>query len=169
MRGEPVAIVGVGLALSVNLASVFPSVHFERMNPRIDPGGADVRVPTAPLSWPGADEPRLAAENSFGYSGTSACAVVREASVPAPAPARPRPHELLVLSAKAEDSLGTLADRWADYLSMVDEGRFPIECGFRHSPQDWRLAMLFRSLIGLARAAERPARRVTPGVSAAGR
>jgi len=36
------------------------------------------------------------------------------------------------------------------YRSMVDDGQFPIECGFRHSPRDWRLTMLFRSLIGLS-------------------
>jgi oxygen-independent coproporphyrinogen III oxidase len=36
------------------------------------------------------------------------------------------------------------------YRSMVDNGEFPLEQGFRHSHKDWRLAMLFRNLLGLA-------------------
>ncbi|HWG98345.1 MAG TPA: radical SAM protein [Pilimelia sp.] len=36
------------------------------------------------------------------------------------------------------------------YRAMVDEGAFPVERGFRHTRQDWRLAMLFRNLLGLA-------------------
>ncbi|UNO43024.1 radical SAM protein [Streptomyces sp. MST-110588] len=35
------------------------------------------------------------------------------------------------------------------YKEMVDEGRFPVERGFRHSAQDWRLSMIFRNLFGL--------------------
>ena len=36
------------------------------------------------------------------------------------------------------------------YRSMVDNGEFPVEQGFRHSRDDWRLAMLFRALLGLS-------------------
>jgi oxygen-independent coproporphyrinogen-3 oxidase len=35
------------------------------------------------------------------------------------------------------------------YKSALDEGKFPVERGFRHEPEDWRLAMLFRNLFGL--------------------
>jgi oxygen-independent coproporphyrinogen-3 oxidase len=35
------------------------------------------------------------------------------------------------------------------YKDMIDEGVLPIERGFRHAREDWRLAMLFRNLFGL--------------------
>ena len=35
------------------------------------------------------------------------------------------------------------------YRSMVDNGEFPLEQGFRYTHKDWRLAMLFRNLLGL--------------------
>lgn len=36
------------------------------------------------------------------------------------------------------------------YRQMVDNGEFPVERGFRHARPDWRLAMLFRNLLGLS-------------------
>ena len=41
---------------------------------------------------------------------------------------------------------------WRDlqeYKAMVDDGRFPVECGFRHEPEDFLLSMVFRNLFGL--------------------
>jgi len=36
-----------------------------------------------------------------------------------------------------------------EYMAAIDEGRFPVECGFRHEQSDFKLAMLFRNLFGL--------------------
>jgi oxygen-independent coproporphyrinogen-3 oxidase len=35
------------------------------------------------------------------------------------------------------------------YKAAVDAGRFPVECGFRHEPADFRLCMVFRNLFAL--------------------
>nr|WP_112474617.1 radical SAM protein [Streptomyces sp. ST1020] len=35
----------------------------------------------------------------------------------------------------------------AQYKAAVDSGRFPVERGYRHTPQDWLMMLLFRSLI----------------------
>jgi oxygen-independent coproporphyrinogen-3 oxidase len=35
------------------------------------------------------------------------------------------------------------------YKEAIDDGRFPVECGFRHDPEDFRLCMVFRNLFGL--------------------
>ncbi|HVZ36984.1 MAG TPA: coproporphyrinogen-III oxidase family protein [Polyangiaceae bacterium] len=37
-----------------------------------------------------------------------------------------------------------------NYKAAIDEGRLPIECGYRHEPEDFRLAMLFRNLFSLS-------------------
>jgi oxygen-independent coproporphyrinogen-3 oxidase len=37
----------------------------------------------------------------------------------------------------------------SQYKSAIDEGRFPVECGFRHEPEDFRLCMVFRNLFAL--------------------
>jgi oxygen-independent coproporphyrinogen III oxidase len=36
-----------------------------------------------------------------------------------------------------------------EYKTAIDEGRFPVECGFRHASQDYRIFMVFRNLFGL--------------------
>jgi acyl transferase domain-containing protein len=109
----------VKAALSLDQGLIFPSLHFRRLNPNIDPGDVALRVPTTTIRWPRGERRRLAGVNSFGYSGTNAHVVLEEA----PGGGRsdqgaPRPYEMIVLSAKSAASLQELADTWAEFLEQ---------------------------------------------------
>lgn len=108
----------VKAALSLDQETIFPSLHFTRLNPDIDLFHAPIKVPTMAISWPRGGRLRLAGVNSFGYSGTNAHAILQEAAYPCfdSEPAAGRPGELIVLSAKSATALQDLADRWATFL-----------------------------------------------------
>jgi oxygen-independent coproporphyrinogen-3 oxidase len=56
---------------------------------------------------------------------------------------------------------------WRDlkkYKAAIDEGRFPVECGFRHERDDFKISLVFRNLFGLE--LDRPAFREAFGVDA---
>ena len=41
---------------------------------------------------------------------------------------------------------------WRDlneYKRAIDEGRFPVECGFKHEQPDYQISMIWRNLFGL--------------------
>lgn len=121
----------VKTALSLQQEEIFPSIHFNELNPAIDLGQAPVRVATERIPWPRKEMPRLAGINSFGYSGTNAHVILQEA------PHQDNGHmgslttedrnlfahagELVVLSAKSPVSLDGLVEQWIEFLAQNDE------------------------------------------------
>ena len=111
-------------ALSLQHEEIFPSIHFNQLNPNIDISHTPVRVATERIPWRRNGTPRLAGVNSFGYSGTNAHAILQEA------PQQSNGHknqseeqglfkqagELVTISAKSPSSLDELVEHWIEYL-----------------------------------------------------
>ena len=120
----------VKAALSLHHRTIFPSLHFTRLNPNIDLRQAPVQIPTVPTPWPAGPRPRVAGVNSFGFSGTNAHAILQEmpardeSGVEAPSqeglPVRPLAP--IVISGKTAQSLQELVEKWTNALDDGDAG-----------------------------------------------
>jgi acyl transferase domain-containing protein/acyl carrier protein len=102
------------------------SLNFEEPNPNIRLRDLNLDVVTAPLALPDGDTLPLAGVNSFGFGGTNAHAVLGAA--PAAPPARAEPDAALpplLLSARAEAALKSLARAWSDTLAAAPAGAAP--------------------------------------------
>jgi acyl transferase domain-containing protein/acyl carrier protein len=106
-----------------------PHLHLRTLNPALGFDAVPARVATAPTAWAEQGHPRAAGISSFGFSGTNAHIVIREAP-PAPEPALPpRPHAVLRLSARTPDALRMLAARFATFAETNPGLRLTDLCG----------------------------------------
>lgn len=121
----------VKTALSLHHEEIFPSIHFNKLNPDIDLSHAPVKVATERIPWSRNGKPRLAGVNSFGYSGTNAHVILQESPFQGNGHVEQietkeqnlfeRGGELVVISAKSIPSLDELVDRWVDYLDHEND------------------------------------------------
>lgn len=92
-----------------------PSLHFERLNPKVEAERLPFFVNTRLHAWPRGPAPRIAAINSIGMGGTNAHVVLQEAPAAAPAVPSPRP-QVLPLSARTPAALRSATRRLHDHL-----------------------------------------------------
>ncbi|QKV97162.1 aminotransferase class III-fold pyridoxal phosphate-dependent enzyme [Streptomyces sp. NA02950] len=97
------------------------SLHTEELNPRLATDGTRLAVARRTARWSDGPDRRTGAVSSFGFGGTNAHVLVQQADPvshrsPAPAPT----GLVLPLSAKGEEPLRELAERYASLLS--DDG-----------------------------------------------
>ncbi len=119
--------------LALRNGVVPPNLHFSACNPHIDLTATRLRFPTRREAWPRGDRPRYAAVSSFGFGGTNAHVVLREAPAPAVrggAPDQAAAREsrsgaagegdvyIVPLSARSPGALTALARRWRDFLAL---------------------------------------------------
>ncbi|MBS0540139.1 MAG: polyketide synthase dehydratase domain-containing protein, partial [Proteobacteria bacterium] len=95
-----------------------PTLHFRKLNPHIDLGGADIRVPTELTPA----EIRAIGVSSFGFSGTNAHVVLERAAptvrtAETAAATSPR----LVISARTEEGLRELIARYQSHLAQTTD------------------------------------------------
>ncbi|MBT9317709.1 polyketide synthase [Leptothoe spongobia] len=108
------------------------SLHFQRPNPNIDFANSPFYVNTVLTPWSTNGTPRRAGVSSFGMGGTN-CHVVLEEAPEKGKPAtekdtRERPLQLLTLSAKTENALEELVNRYVSYIDSTDDIYFPDVC-----------------------------------------
>ncbi|MBB3120970.1 SDR family NAD(P)-dependent oxidoreductase [Pseudoduganella violacea] len=104
-----------------------PLPHFRQLNSRVDAqrlAASGLRMVERSADWPSRSDaegrplPRIAGVSAFGFAGTNAHVVVREAPPrPVPAPAPAREIEVLCLSAKTD---AALAQKRADLLAWLE-------------------------------------------------
>jgi amino acid adenylation domain-containing protein len=102
-------------ALALKHEKIPGSLNFNAPNPQIDFESSPFFVNTKLRDWSRTDTPRRAGVSSFGLGGTNFHCVLEEApKVVESDPARP--YELLLLSAKTEESLDHASENLAAFL-----------------------------------------------------
>lgn len=95
---------------------IAPSLNFEKPNPRIDFENSPFYVNTELTEWKTNGRPRRAGVSAFGVGGTNAHVVLEEAPAGQDAEESARPYGLLLLSAKTETALKTMASNLSGYF-----------------------------------------------------
>ena len=103
--------------LGAKHGQVPPNLHFQTPNPDIPFDKLPLRVPRALEAWPEAAQPRFAGVSAFGFGGSNSHVVLEE---PPAAPSAAATGEsclrLLPLSARTENALRELAERYVGFL-----------------------------------------------------
>ncbi len=153
--GHLVAASGCASLLKVVLAlrhkTLPPSVNFEEPNPHISFVDSPLYIVDRPTPWTYSGHPRRAGISSFGFSGTNVHMVVEEYEAPASQPTET--EELFLLSAKTEDSLNRLLERYCHFLSKHKELSLRDIChtaALGRGHYEYRLATVARSAEDLA-------------------
>jgi acyl transferase domain-containing protein len=104
------------------------NLHFQTPNPQISWAEIPVQVPTQSLSWPKAEQPRVAGVSAFGFSGTNAHIVIADRPLEADESVfqdesqdefkAANPAYLLTLSARTETALQHLIERYREHLRL---------------------------------------------------
>lgn len=127
----------IKILLSFEHERIPEHLHFARPNPHTPWGEIPVRVADRAVDWPRGQAKRFAGLSAFGFSGTTAHAIVEEPPHIEKPAAYTRPigkaspaavSALLVFSAKSEETLSTLAERYDEQLSRTPQLEWPAIC-----------------------------------------
>ncbi len=102
------------VALALGNAEIPPTINFTRPNDQLARAGDRFEVVTEPRPWPRGERPRRAGVSAFGLGGANAHVVVEEAPLADRAGRlAPREHQVLVWSARTEESVTAMGERLA--------------------------------------------------------
>ncbi|MBF0287243.1 MAG: SDR family NAD(P)-dependent oxidoreductase [SAR324 cluster bacterium] len=117
----------IKVVLALQNEKIPPHLNFKEPNPHIPWEEIQVEVPTELKEWPRRENPRLAGISGFGISGSNAHIIMEEAplenhekselATQTPGNKVERPLHILTLSAKTEEALRQLTERYKTLLS----------------------------------------------------
>lgn len=116
------------VVLSLQHQKIPPSLHFKQPNPFIDFKNSAVFVNAQLTDWPMGEKPRIAGISGFGISGTNAHVVVQEPPTLNPIVAKTSSTDLFCLSARSEDGLRKLVDKYLEALQSQPRQRIEDIC-----------------------------------------
>ena len=106
--GHPTNAAGVAgvikAAMVLQREQIPPTLHFKRLNPKIELAESPFRIADRLVPYPKGAEPRRAAVSSFGFGGTNAHTILEEAPPQLPG-TKSRPMQLLITSARSASAL----------------------------------------------------------------
>ena len=120
-------------SLAIQNKAIPPNMHFNQLNPKIEPFYSGLEVPTALVPWPETgDGPRRASVNSFGFGGTNAHAILESYE-----PFSTRVNQRLPAAEVANGGTGRLAS-----IEKRLAGPFVFSARSRRSLVDWLKKLL---------------------------
>jgi acyl transferase domain-containing protein/acyl carrier protein len=126
------------------------NLHFSELNPHIDLSATRLRIPKEGGPWASDGSQRTAGVSSFGFGGTNAHVVLREAPENAREPrAEDRTARLFCLSARSEAALRNLTLKFVDHLASRPQGSLTDLCFTLHAGRTHfahRLAVVAESI-----------------------
>ncbi|MGD0283946.1 MAG: beta-ketoacyl synthase N-terminal-like domain-containing protein, partial [Dissulfurispiraceae bacterium] len=136
----------IKIVLSMQHKLIPPHLHFRNPNPNIPWEQLPVEVPVSAMGWTSTGGSRIAGVSSFGFSGTNAHIVMEEAPErETPYPGNKLSQYVLTLSARTEDALVRLAEKYEVYIAShpdlaIGDICFTSAAGRSHF--DYRLAIV---------------------------
>lgn len=104
--------------MAMHESKIYKHLHFKKLNPNIRLGSAHIALENT--QWKTDGRLKSAAINNFGFSGTNAHLILQEyPEEKAPKLAKIATSRVLVLSAKSQESLNLLVERYQHYLATT--------------------------------------------------
>lgn len=142
------------VVLSLQHREIPPNLNLKQLNPYISLEGTPLDIPTEIQPWISSTGHRFAGVSSFGFGGTNAHIILEEAPAASEVPSSiQRPWHLLTLSAKSEQALQELAQRYQGFLASHSQLSLADVCftaNTRRSPFEHRLAVVAESAVQLS-------------------
>lgn len=108
----------------LNEKEIAPHIGMKKLNPKIDLEKLMLRIPLENEAWPNDGKDPIIGVNSFGFGGTNAHVILTEAKNEVKNDGRVINEEnpkVLAISAKSDESLEKLIDKYIDFLENTDE------------------------------------------------
>lgn len=152
--GHTEGVSGIASLIKVILAlqhqSIPRNLNLHQPNTQIDWQNLPFTLPDQSISWTRSEQPRIAGISAFGFSGTNAHVILKEASLPSESQVDNQTTllEILTLSARTEKALKQIVVNYADYLLSHPDlslGDICFTANTGRSQFNYRLAILANS------------------------